>query len=356
MVIFLKNIIKILFLSSCILFLSSFNTSSDDGIKNVIKEVFELERLSKLGNQVPSAENLSNNKGIQNELDSKNKFYKLWREKLQNEVTDINQELIFDKIEKTNDYYKVFLTRNLEQKSLYFESITQKSYNEKYIALISLRDNKYLVETIVFQEENPDGYEDLVKFTGEYRDINTSNYLNSWSEKLNSIDILYKDFKSIINEDNSSINYRTADRYFDSSLSSAYAQKYALNYNSEYKDFTDSGGDCTNFVSQCLAAGGLRKTYTWKPYTASWYSVQYLRNYLINNNLAKEYPNISPNPIGSMIQFFNPQKNYWAHSGIITYVTKNDCLYCCHTYNKLNYPLSGVYPTIYHKIRVLEIN
>ena len=35
-----------------------------------------------------------------------------------------------------------------------------------------------------------------------------------------------------------------------------YARKYCKNYNPKYYDYTNLGGDCANFVSQCLIAGG----------------------------------------------------------------------------------------------------
>ena len=36
-----------------------------------------------------------------------------------------------------------------------------------------------------------------------------------------------------------------------------YARQWALSRNRAYNDFTKGGGDCMNFVSQCLYAGGL---------------------------------------------------------------------------------------------------
>jgi hypothetical protein len=35
-----------------------------------------------------------------------------------------------------------------------------------------------------------------------------------------------------------------------------YAEKYYKNYNSNYSDWNSAGGDCANFISQCLYAGG----------------------------------------------------------------------------------------------------
>ena len=36
-----------------------------------------------------------------------------------------------------------------------------------------------------------------------------------------------------------------------------YAKTYAFHYNPNYKDYNSLGGDCANFVSQCLIAGGI---------------------------------------------------------------------------------------------------
>ena len=36
----------------------------------------------------------------------------------------------------------------------------------------------------------------------------------------------------------------------------AYAKKYCSNYNTAYNNYKGQGGDCANFVSQCLKAGG----------------------------------------------------------------------------------------------------
>lgn len=40
---------------------------------------------------------------------------------------------------------------------------------------------------------------------------------------------------------------------YDRMAAIEYADKYYLNYNKKYMDFTGIGGDCTNFVSQCLS-------------------------------------------------------------------------------------------------------
>lgn len=71
-----------------------------------------------------------------------------------------------------------------------------------------------------------------------------------------------------------------------------YAHKWAFARNPRYYNFTGIGGDCTNFVSQCLLAGGApmnyQKTFGWYYNSASdrapaWSGVQYFYNFLIKN-------------------------------------------------------------------------
>lgn len=54
---------------------------------------------------------------------------------------------------------------------------------------------------------------------------------------------------------------------YDRSLAVDYAYSYAYNFNSSYPDWSEYGGDCANFVSQCLYAGG--KSMVGTPGTAA---------------------------------------------------------------------------------------
>lgn len=48
----------------------------------------------------------------------------------------------------------------------------------------------------------------------------------------------------------------------------AYANRWAYSFNPEFYNFDSIGGDCTNFASQCMFAGGLPMNFT--P-TYGWY-------------------------------------------------------------------------------------
>lgn len=52
-----------------------------------------------------------------------------------------------------------------------------------------------------------------------------------------------------------------------------YALQWALSFNPQYYNFTSLGGDCTNFVSQCLHHGGIPMNYA----QYGWYYVDLSR-------------------------------------------------------------------------------
>ena len=49
---------------------------------------------------------------------------------------------------------------------------------------------------------------------------------------------------------------------YDRAAAVQYALRWALSRNPEWPDFTHLGGDCANFVSQCLYAGAPRMNFT----------------------------------------------------------------------------------------------
>ena len=76
---------------------------------------------------------------------------------------------------------------------------------------------------------------------------------------------------------------------YDRRSAVAYAREWAFRRNPRFLDFSEIGGDCTNFVSQCLYAGSGVMNFTpvfgWyylssSNRTASWTGVEYLYNFL----------------------------------------------------------------------------
>lgn len=136
-----------------------------------------------------------------------------------------------------------------------------------------------------------------------------------------------------------------------------YANTWAEKFNPAYYDFSDIGGDCTNFVSQCLFAGAkimnFKETFGWfyrtaNDRTASWTAVIYLYNFLIGNQgvgpFAREAPISSIQP-GDIVQLQN-HGNTFHHSTYVVDVKKrnpslSDIYICAHTFETDARPLSS---------------
>lgn len=162
----------------------------------------------------------------------------------------------------------------------------------------------------------------------------------------------------VVNEDMSPLAYSTYS--FNRVKMTDYAINYAYNYNPNYGDFTNYGGDCTNFVSQIIRAGNApldtTGSYQWYYYNMSnrapaWSSANRLFNYLINNDyigpqgrLANS-TDISYNMQGGDPVFIDfDGDNVIDHSVSITgyqigapHLTK----VTAHTVDRRNYPLSN---------------
>lgn len=83
-----------------------------------------------------------------------------------------------------------------------------------------------------------------------------------------------------------------------------YALKWAYDRNPRFYNFQDLGGDCTNYVSQCLYAGCGVMNYSgfengWyyingNDRSASWTGVKYLRRFLLTNTGTGVYGEEAP--------------------------------------------------------------
>lgn len=183
----------------------------------------------------------------------------------------------------TNYVYEVYPYLNLEEKlklidELYEEKRPSSYYNNR-------NENLDSNDEVDVNEEVDEAYERMM---GE--EIYIVNLINesgqdasieSWEENLN---YLKSNYEKIMNTDN--VNIRNVDSYieayewvlrlkdmpeekisekktiqpratyaYESAVS--YAKKYYSSYNSSYPDWSYYG-DCANFISQCLYAGGKR--------------------------------------------------------------------------------------------------
>ncbi len=153
---------------------------------------------------------------------------------------------------------------------------------------------------------------------------------------------------------------------YDRLLAKNYAERYALSRNKNFFDFSRLGGDCTNFVSQCLFAGTGQMDYRENGWfykdlderTPSWTGVNELSQYLLENNrnivcaYLTRYDDVE---IGDVIQL--KMGNIFNHSLFVTktdypILSFDDIFVSCHSTDKLNARLSSF---LFKDIKFLKV-
>lgn len=149
---------------------------------------------------------------------------------------------------------------------------------------------------------------------------------------------------------------------YDRTLAVAYARRWALGKNPKYYDFQGIGGDCTNFVSQCVYAGAGVMNYTpvfgWYYISLSqrspaWTGVRYFYDFMTGNSSVGPFATeAEPDSVlpGDVIQLGSKSGVYY-HTLLITEISP-EILVCAHTFNALDKPLSEYY---YDRSRFLHI-
>lgn len=151
--------------------------------------------------------------------------------------------------------------------------------------------------------------------------------------------------------------------FYNRKLAVEYARKWALSRNPAYYNYDKIGGDCTNFISQCLYAG--KKEMNYRGYgwyynsannkSASWTGVEFLYKFLINNK--HEGPRgilIEKNELelGDLIQL-SFDGVIFGHSLIVTEMSGGEIKISTHTIDAKNRLLRSY---VYKDIRFLHIN
>lgn len=111
---------------------------------------------------------------------------------------------------------------------------------------------------------------------------------------------------------------------YNASNAVSYANTYWSNYNPNYSNYNSIGGDCANFVSQCLVAGGMQMTDGWYWYSyddrsASWSACASMYNYFKNSGYEIiENPSDSQVIEGNPVLYYSSSKGRWSHAAICT--------------------------------------
>lgn len=139
---------------------------------------------------------------------------------------------------------------------------------------------------------------------------------------------------------------------YDRKKALSYAQKWAYKRNKQYMNFENIGGDCTNYVSQCIYAGCRVMNYTpiygWyykNSYdrSPSWSGVEFIYNFLVNNKNVGPYAietdinNIEPADIIQLGSF----NNQFYHNVFINKIEKQKVFVSAHSIDSYMRPLDS---------------
>lgn len=138
---------------------------------------------------------------------------------------------------------------------------------------------------------------------------------------------------------------------YDRAHAIEYARRWALSRNPLFTDFTGQGGNCTNFVSQCVLAGSCVMNYTptfgWFFISSSdrapaWTGVEFFYNFMTSNDgvgpFMREVARREVAP-GDVIQLANDEGDYY-HTLFVSAVEGSTILVCAHTNDALDRRLS----------------
>ena len=131
-----------------------------------------------------------------------------------------------------------------------------------------------------------------------------------------------------------------------------YARKFAFAQNPNFSSFAGIGGNCTNFVSQCIYAGSCEMNYTpvfgWyyislNERSPSWTGVEYFYNFITENNGVGPYGKevgIDELEIGDVVQLGKNDTGYY-HTLLVVGFEGADTLVAAQTDNAYGRPLSS---------------
>lgn len=154
------------------------------------------------------------------------------------------------------------------------------------------------------------------------------------------------------------------EKQYDRGKCVEYANKWALSRNPRYYDYSNIGGDCTNFASQCIFAGsGVMNYNSWYYKNAndkspSWTGVEFLYNFLTQNkSVGPRGREIAQNHIkpGDLIQLSSNGQRF-THSLIVVEIGNinylSDIYIATHSFDALGRSVSTYE---FEKIRFVHI-
>ena len=298
---------------------------TNEDIKVLIDNYFNWMYENLVSKSESKLENIVGNDKLVNFKKSKLKWISRWYDKNKEKIEDykIYIEINDVNIHGDNIYINVTYGEDLVLKSSL--DIVQKIRNQEHKVLAKNMKNKLIVMNDYYNDELAD---EIFKVSdSEFKTNKRVKTINKkleektieFNKNIKEIDKLVKRHKKNLNNA-LKINNIQERKYpaYNGIKARNYALRYAKNYNPEYQDYNGRGGDCTNFASQCIYAGGIPTDNVWYKDSHAWIRVVELRNWLLKKGYARELTVQGNAKEGDLVQLRNSY-GYWYHSLVVTY-------------------------------------
>ena len=337
-----------------------------------------------------------------------------------NNADNIPQEVLDVVINYMDDYFESLSTLQLQDTSSYFldpiegevsnnaiklvvetrklydfDFTTSDAYYVLNVNTFYESDNTYHIE---FLEDDSFDFKFLPDITSQCYDIeNTidikkvgneykishydkvqgyySMFSDNRNEDLNSIyNFYFKRLTSTIEDENYKKQLASQTSYtgnygsikYNRDSASKYAEEYCHTRNDKYHDFTDEGGNCQNFASQALVAGGMSQDSSgdnqwyfesYSDYTPSWVHVSSFSDYSKNNEgsglVSDNNANIYYAEPGDLIQVGISSVS---HTTVVSKVVGGHILLNSNSIDMKDFPLEAYTYPVRKLIKILGCN
>ena len=300
-------------------------------------------------------------------------------------MIDVRKLYDFD-FSLTRAHYDLKISDYRQENGLYYVDLLEDDYMS-YAFLNGLESQAYGIENSFVIKETDGKYriEDLEKIQGYYM-----VFYDDEREAQEVYDYYYSELRDMLTyheevlKRKAELNAYSSDRYvagtYDRAAAVAYLDRYSHSRNPEWYNFTDEGGNCQNYASQALLAGGIPMDYDgeeqWKCYiedpdydpginedetaygrTRSWVNVGYFYNYAKYNEgegLAAETDvNLYYAQPGDIIMVGNAGLS---HTVMVSKIVDGHILVDSNSIDMKDYPLEAYTYTNITLIKILGYN
>lgn len=339
-----------------------------ENIKTILDTQYEIMKTWKF----KSNQELIGDSKLLELIEKTNKFKTQWYKKVNLKALNYNSTLDIENIQKnSNNKYTLNVKYSIDF-YLSNSNVKSSSFDEKYIFELEKKGNNYYITKML---DLTDMQEEPINSTNQVRSINkldydaskkienTEEYDNFITDKISSIDDISNNIDRYAEEQNKQttsvpVNTRAAYSGYKANAAVNYALKWAYSFNPKYHNYDKEGGDCTNFVSQCVNWGGIPTAGSaWSSNTTSWINVKAFYNYMRSSGYTSGGDSSSGSRLGDVIQLYHKKwvGSDWSHTVIITGRDGSGWLYSAHSDPRKNYPIANVYPTSsYTNIRYIK--